>query len=64
MAAVMHSLTMSDEQREARICELGDAIVQAESPITRALYWAEMRDLILARSPEQVRRMEQEKGFG
>ena len=52
---------ITDEQREARICELGDAIVRADSSISRAIYWSEMRELILGRSEAQIQRMEEQK---
>lgn len=54
---------MTDEQREERICELGDLMVLADSPHRRLIYWQEMRQLIAGRSAVQVQRMEQERGL-
>lgn len=54
---------MTDEQREERICELGELMVLADSSHRRLIYWREMQQLIAGRSLAQVHRMEQERGL-
>jgi hypothetical protein len=54
---------LTDQQREARIEELGRQIVTAETMLERSRLWREMRNLIAQRSPRQVAAMEHEKGL-
>jgi hypothetical protein len=54
---------MTDSEREARIKDLGDAMVRADSEYARQVLWQQMRALIAQRSPTQVARMERRKGL-
>lgn len=59
-------INLADEKRERRIRELAAAMRVARScgdrPALRRL-WSELRASVLARSPEQVRAMEQRMGM-
>ncbi|MGV4800821.1 hypothetical protein ACSMEB_17130 [Stenotrophomonas maltophilia] len=61
-----NTINLADEQRERRIRELAAAMRVARScgdrPALRRL-WSELRASVLARSPEQVRAMEQCMGM-
>ncbi|WP_186100537.1 hypothetical protein [Burkholderia gladioli] len=48
----------SDEMRERQIEETRISLDHATSPESRAALWAQLRSLILARSPAQIERME------
>ncbi len=54
---------MTDEQREEAILEARTKLVRACTSQERRKHWETMRDLVLGRSPEVVRRMEIEKGL-
>lgn len=54
---------ITDEEREARIEHLGAAMVLAADLTERARLWRRLKDEIAARSPAQVRKMEQERGL-
>ncbi|WP_186209073.1 hypothetical protein [Burkholderia gladioli] len=54
---------MSDALRECQIEQTRIALDHATSPESRAVLWARMRSLILARSPAQVERMERQMGL-
>lgn len=54
---------MTDQERETRIKELGDAMVRATSEYARGVLWQQMRSLISQRSRAQVTRMERQKGL-
>ncbi|WP_186064402.1 hypothetical protein [Burkholderia gladioli] len=54
---------MSDALRECQIEETRIALDHAASPESRAALWAQMRSLILARSPAQIERMELQLGL-
>lgn len=54
---------MTDEKRELRIKDLGQQINESWDAEELKALWAEMRGLILQRSPAQVRKMEQERGL-
>ncbi|MRI43141.1 hypothetical protein D5301_12945 [Stenotrophomonas sp. MH181796] len=60
-----HTINLADQQRERRIRELAAAMRVARSCGDRAALrrlWSELRASVLARSPEQVRVMEQRIG--
>ncbi|WP_186155088.1 hypothetical protein [Burkholderia gladioli] len=52
-----------DEMRERQIEETRIALDHATSPESRAALWAQLRSLILARSPAQIERMEKRLGL-
>ncbi|HEX7911743.1 MAG TPA: hypothetical protein VF534_27130 [Paraburkholderia sp.] len=54
---------ISDAEREKRIEELGAAMVLATDLTERARLWRRMRTEILARSENQIARMEAAKGL-
>jgi hypothetical protein len=54
---------MTDAEREQRIKELGQAMVDAPSAYARQILWDKMRTLIAQRSRGQVARMERQKGL-
>ncbi|MDC6132046.1 hypothetical protein [Burkholderia gladioli] len=54
---------ISDAVRECQIEETRIALDHATSPESRAALWAQLRSLILARSPAQVERMERQMGL-
>lgn len=54
---------ISDADREARIESLGAAMVLSTDLTERASLWRRMREEIALRSPEQIRKMEQERGL-
>lgn len=56
-------MTVTDAEREQRIKELGDAMVQAPSEYARGVLWSQMRALIAQRSRSQVARMERQRGL-
>ncbi|MBH1476962.1 hypothetical protein I5U59_09425 [Stenotrophomonas maltophilia] len=59
------TIILADEQRERRIRELAAAMKVARSCGDRSALrrlWTELRASVLARSPEQVRAMEQRIG--
>ena len=60
--ATAETLT-EDETREARVEDLGNAMVNATSRIERQSLWVMLRDEINNRSPEQITKMEQERGL-
>lgn len=53
----------SDEMRERQIEETRISLDHATSPESRAVLWAQLRSLILARSPAQIERMEKRLGL-
>jgi hypothetical protein len=55
---------LTDSAREAEIERLGNQMVEASTLSARHSLWLQMRELILHRSPEQVARMERERGLG
>jgi hypothetical protein len=55
--------SLTDATREARIRELGEAMVRADSEYARNVLWQQMRALIAGRSRAQVTRMEKQKGL-
>ncbi|MDZ5813893.1 hypothetical protein U4I65_02430 [Stenotrophomonas maltophilia] len=60
-----NTIILADEQRERRIRELAAAMKVARSCGDRSALrrlWTELRASVLARSPEQVRAMEQRIG--
>ena len=61
MNASLHEV--SDAEREKRIEELGAAMVLATDITERARLWRRMRTEILARSENQIHRMESQKGL-
>jgi len=54
---------LTDDERERRIKELGEAMVSAGSEYARGVLWQQMRSLIAQRSRTQVARMERQKGL-
>jgi hypothetical protein len=54
---------ITDEEREARIEQLGAAMVLSSDLTERARLWRRLKDEIAARSPAQIRRMELDKGL-
>jgi hypothetical protein len=54
---------ITDAEREARIEQLGAAMVLATDLTERARLWRRMRTEILARSENQIARMEAQKGL-
>jgi hypothetical protein len=54
---------VTDAEREARIEQLGAAMVLATDLTERARLWRRMRVEILARSENQIARMEAQKGL-
>jgi hypothetical protein len=54
---------VTDEEREARIEQLGAAMVLSSDLTERARLWRRLKDEIAARSPAQIRRMELDKGL-
>ncbi|WP_186015340.1 hypothetical protein [Burkholderia gladioli] len=54
---------MSDALRECQIEQARIALDHATSPESRAALWAQLRSLILARSPAQIERMEKRLGL-
>jgi uncharacterized small protein (DUF1192 family) len=52
-----------DQAREQRIAELGMKLVNADSLEQRIALWSLLRAEIKARSPAQVKAMEQDKGL-
>lgn len=55
--------TMSDEERERQIETLGAALVMSADLTERARIWRQLKAEIVARSPEQVVRMEKRMGL-
>jgi hypothetical protein len=56
-------VTDLEREREQRIKELGDAMVNAASQYARGVLWQQMRSLIAQRSRSQVTRMERQRGL-
>ncbi|HEY6018401.1 MAG TPA: hypothetical protein VIY48_00420 [Candidatus Paceibacterota bacterium] len=54
---------MTDEKRELRIKDLGQQINESWDAEELKALWAEMRGLILQRSPAQVQAMEKALGL-
>lgn len=54
---------ITDQERERRIEELGAAMVLSTDLTERASLWIRLKTEIAARSPEQVRKMESERGL-
>lgn len=54
---------MDDFDRENRIVELVKLIGKEKSRSRKRLLWLEMQHFISQRSPEQVKKMEEEKGL-
>lgn len=54
---------ITDQDRERRIEELGAAMVMSTDLTERASLWRRLKTEIAARSPEQVRKMEAERGL-
>lgn len=54
---------ITDEEREARIEQLGAAMVLASDLAERARLWRRLKDEIAARSPAQIKRMELDRGL-
>lgn len=61
MGATEYQIT--DAEREARIEQLGAAMVLAQDLTERARLWRRLKDEIKARSPAQIKRMESDKGL-
>jgi len=60
---LMEKIMNKDQEHELRINEAYFFFVTAKTPEARAKAWAEMKELIDSRSPEQIRNMEQEAGL-
>lgn len=56
-------MEFTDEDLEIVIEDIGKAMVDAQSPFVRAALWERLKALISLRSPEQVARMERQKGL-
>lgn len=54
---------MTDDEREQRILDLGQQINESWEPDELRSLWAEMRGLIMQRSPAQVEAMEVARGL-
>lgn len=54
---------MTDDEREVRIRDLGQQINESWNAEEIRALWAEMRGLIMQRSPAQVQAMETAKGL-
>ena len=54
---------MTDNERETAILEAKLRMMTASSPEQRRAAWADMKQLILDRSPAQVEKMERERGL-
>lgn len=54
---------MTDDERETAIFEAGLRMQAAATPEQRRIAWADMKQLILDRSPAQVEKMERERGL-
>ena len=56
-------MTADDQAREDRISLLREQLRTAKSSDLALIYWKALGDEIRGRSPEQVARMEREKGL-
>lgn len=56
-------LAMTDDERETAILEAQLRMCIARSSEQRRSAWADMKQLILDRSPAQVEKMERERGL-
>ena len=56
-------MNLSDEERESIIDTFAAMMRGAQSPALRRYWWSMLREMVLSRTPEQVRKMEKEKGI-